>query len=114
MQERAEEKPSKKKQAAEKEEAEAAAAAAAAAGTGNGADDDSARDEEASAKKRSKGSAAAPIERVDAAVDGIMSGSPFSDLQLSERTQKVKKVFVSARDRGEKRTRAARGKNSKP
>ena len=86
-QEHDQDKPSKKKHAAPASEEEAvAAAAAAAAAAGNGADDN---DDLSTQKKRSKKNA--PIERVDAAVDGIMSGSPFSELQLSERTQKVKK-----------------------
>ena len=79
--------PSKKKKHAAASEEEGGAAAAAG---NNGADDDVNGEDPSAQKKRPKNKNA-PIERVDAAVDGIMSGSPFSELQLSERTQKVKK-----------------------
>ena len=106
-QEREQDKPSKKKHASSAEE-EGGGGGGGAAAAGNGADDLPTQEKQRSSKKN------APIERVDAAVDGIMSGSPFSELQLSERTQKVKKRFLVCFHFREKRKRSKKDeKNSK-
>jgi hypothetical protein len=93
-------KPSKKKHVDDRETA---------AGNGNGADAADAADlgDEEEPKKRSK-KKHAPIERVDASVDGIMSGSPFTELQLSERTQKVRREKRLNFGRGGKKKKKTR------